>query len=83
MMTSQEFIDACPTGKEVIHGYFLGGDPRQFLPDEEMNTPGEMARWREACALWNLGERPQQIAAGCWNSGAGMGVGLQYIEELS
>lgn len=45
--------------REQTYGYFPGGamDPRLFDPDEEVNTPDEMAAWRAACEAWDRGER--------------------------
>jgi hypothetical protein len=46
---------------ESTYGYFPGGDydPRRFEPDEEACTPAELAAWKEACAAWDRGERPE------------------------
>lgn len=38
---------------EVIYGFFNGGDPRDFKPDEECCTPEEINKWKEAVTLWN------------------------------
>jgi len=38
------------------YGYYLGGDPRKFCPDEESCTPQELAAHKEACEKWNEAE---------------------------
>lgn len=42
------------------YGAFPGGDPRLFTPDDgyAAATDEQRARWREACAAWDRGERP-------------------------
>jgi hypothetical protein len=40
------------------YGYFPGGDPRRFQPDEECCKPDEIERWKADCAAWERGERP-------------------------
>lgn len=37
----------------VQYGFFCGGDPRYFTPDEESCLPEEIQRWNEACAMWD------------------------------
>lgn len=58
-----DFCDACEAEWEYeaeacdcSYGFFLGGDPRRFKPDDEMNSPEELARWRAACAAWDRGD---------------------------
>lgn len=51
-MEADEFDEGC----WCTYGWFINGDPRQFEPDEETNTPAEIAAWREACAAWERGE---------------------------
>jgi len=41
---------------ETGYGFFIGGDPRRFFPDEESCTPGEIAAHKAACALWDAGD---------------------------
>jgi hypothetical protein len=43
------------------YGWYLGGDPRQFEPDEE-NGPEEIAAWRAACEAWERGEAVEPAA---------------------
>ncbi len=45
-------------GPHPMYGYFNGGDPRDFSPDEECCTPEELAAHKAACEAWNRGERP-------------------------
>lgn len=39
--------------RHVVYGFFCGGDPRTFTPDEESCTAEEITRWNEACAMWD------------------------------
>lgn len=34
------------------YGFFPGGDPTQFIPDED-NTPEQHNNWTKACEAWN------------------------------
>ena len=45
----------CPEDYQwgVVYGYYTGGDPRTFRPDEECCTPAEMENHRRACQIWN------------------------------
>lgn len=49
--------------EEPHYGFFLGGDPRDFTPDDEGATPEERAQWEEDCAKAERGERATQAAA--------------------
>lgn len=40
----------------TLYGNFMGGDPRDFVPDEEVCTPEEITAWAAACEEWNRGE---------------------------
>lgn len=42
---------------EYGYGFFPGGDPRLFHPDEEGARPEELEHHRKACAAWDAGER--------------------------
>lgn len=48
--------------EDQSYGYFLGGlvggDPRQFSPDEECATAAEIAQHKADCEAWNRGDRP-------------------------
>ncbi len=46
------------------YGFFPGGDPRQFNPDEEMDSPQELENHRLACEAWDKGDQ-QVIQSGC------------------
>lgn len=39
------------------YGYFPGGNPNNFFPDEEMCTKEEIANWKTDCKAWNEGRR--------------------------
>lgn len=39
------------------YGFFPGGDPRRFRPDEEGTTPEEAENHRIACEAWDRGEQ--------------------------
>jgi hypothetical protein len=39
------------------YGPYMGGDPRNFMPDPEDATPEEIERHREVCEIWARGER--------------------------
>ena len=47
---------------EYGYGFFCGGDPRSFHPEEDCCTEQEIANHRAACALWDeaeaRGEKP-------------------------
>lgn len=47
--------------KEIGYGFFPGGDPRKFKPDEELCTEDEMKSWAVACAQWEIGN---EVAVG-------------------
>lgn len=49
------------------YGYFPGGDPRDFRPDEECCTPAEIAAWEADCAKWNAGQQEPTPPAGVWS----------------
>ena len=46
------------------YGFFPGGDPRLFTPDEECNSRTEIENHRLACEAWDRGDQ-QAILAGC------------------
>lgn len=45
---------------EYGYGFFPGGDPRLFRPDEDGQTPEEAAAHKAACAAWNAGGRTSE-----------------------
>lgn len=71
---------------EQVYGVFHGGDPRKFTPDEECNTPEEIARWKADCKLWDEGKgkpRPPGCATmgdGSVWTGGGYGLGINEWE---
>lgn len=38
---------------EMIYGFFHGGDPRKFWPDEESCSAKEIESHKVACKLWD------------------------------
>lgn len=50
---------------ETGYGFFIGGDPRRFTPDEESNTPEELENWRLACEAWDEGRESELLRSGC------------------
>lgn len=48
----------------IGYGYFPGGDPRNFTPDEEVDSPAELENHRLACEAWDRGDE-QVIQSGC------------------
>ena len=62
----------------TLYGNFMGGDPREFSPDEEVCLPEEIAAWKSACEEWNRGEGVDR-GPGCQTMGdgwAGTGTGF-------
>lgn len=57
----------------TLYGTFMGGDPRDFTPDEEMCTPEEISAWETACEEWNRGEGVDR-GPGCQTMGDGSAV---------
>lgn len=45
------------THVETGYGFFCGGDPREFSP-EEASTEAERAKHTVDCAAWDRGENP-------------------------
>ncbi len=41
------------------YGFFCGGDPRKFTPDEEVCSEEEIAAHKKACAEWDAGDRTE------------------------
>lgn len=59
-----DLCEACEAESEAnecwcSYGFFHGGDPRLFVPDDEMNAPDEIAAWQEACAAWDRGDQAE------------------------
>lgn len=51
-----EAIDEIAKEEDGGYGFYLGGDPRKFCPDEESCTPKELADHKAACEKWNEAE---------------------------
>lgn len=78
------------------YGSFPGGDPRNFTPDEEVNTPEELAAWKAACEAWDRGDgedtgpQCQTMGDGSVVTGTGFGMGtyqwphpaIEYIDAI-
>jgi hypothetical protein len=46
------------THRESGYGFFCGGDPRDFYPDQECSTDAEREKHKRDCEAWERGERP-------------------------
>lgn len=46
----------------TAYGFYPGGDPRDFSPDEESCTAEELAAHKAACESWERGNRPEYPA---------------------
>jgi hypothetical protein len=58
-----DVCDSCAEGPDdddcwCSYGFYHGGDPRQFQPDEE-NPESEIAAWQLLCEAWDRGEQIQ------------------------
>lgn len=42
--------------QQSVYGFFTGGDPRSFHPDEPECRQEEIDNWKKACELWNEAE---------------------------
>ncbi len=51
-----EVLEQIATEESDGYGYYLGGDPRKFSPDEESCTPKELENHKAACDKWNEAE---------------------------
>ena len=47
-----------------MYGFYNGGDPRRFTPDEECSTEAERELLRQHCEAWEKGERPTVKVSG-------------------
>lgn len=50
--------------QNVGYGFFCGGDPRTFTPDEECSTEQERAKWKADCEAYTKGEIGDQPSSG-------------------
>lgn len=51
---------------DQVYGGFMGGDPRDFVPDEDCSSPEEREAHRVACEAWSRGEGQQLPASSTW-----------------
>lgn len=69
-----------------MYGPFPGGDPREFTPDREDNTPEEVAAWEAACAEWDTGNGVDRgpgcdyMGDGSARTGTGFGMGSWTVK---
>ena len=54
------------------YGFFIGGDPRRFSPDEESSTSEEIAAWKVACTEAEADEKARNLSSPC---------GLETVEH--
>lgn len=66
------FLNVASPG--YMYGYFPGGDPRDFRPDEECCTPEELAAWQADCAAWNAGNGQPAPPSGFWSDDGSMHI---------
>lgn len=57
------YVEEC-AAEQSGYGFFPGGDPRSFTPDEEGTTDEEFARWKADCEAAERGENADQSPAG-------------------
>ena len=50
--------------QSIGYGFFPGGDPRAFTPDEECCSSEELENHRLACEAWDRGDE-QVMMSGC------------------
>ena len=70
----------------IGYGFFPGGDPRNFTPDEECCSPEEILSWETACAEWNKGNEVQVgascvVASGMLITIAPFGIGTYQFDD--
>jgi uncharacterized protein YecE (DUF72 family) len=65
---SETLKKAIKEGKraEAMYGFFTGGDPRDFYPDDECCNEKEIERWKEAVRQWNEGEQEEYPGSHRW-----------------
>ena len=77
--------------EESTYGFFHGGDPRNFCPDEECSTEEERANHRIACEAYSVGKPDSNpfpaphcatMNGGIAPPGFGLGVNHYVDEEL-
>lgn len=74
------------TARDPYYGPYPGGDPRQFEPDEEVNTPEEIEALQEAQAAAERGEYvdegPQCAFAGNGRVWSRRGFGMVHGDAV-
>lgn len=60
------FAPLDPNEREIVYGFFPGGDPRDFTPDDESCSPEEIVRWKEDCEAVERGEAIGANHSGGW-----------------
>lgn len=53
MDTRRAELEQTAKQEDCQYGFFTGGDPRMFSPDEQDCTPEEIAAHKAACDLWD------------------------------
>lgn len=74
----------CPQNRqETVYGYYTGGDPRNFHPDDEACSDKEITEHRQACRLWDEadGTTPEGFDGNFGCSHAPFGVGVYTFES--
>jgi hypothetical protein len=72
--------------KEWGYGFFSGGDPRRFSPDEDSCTAEEIDSHKAACERWDAGDTTA-IPGSCIHGPgyiitlSGFGLGSYWYEE--
>lgn len=72
--------------KEWGYGFFPGGDPRRFHPDEDSCTPEEIVSHKAACDRWEAGDTTALPGSCVHGPGfiltlSGFGLGSYWCEE--
>lgn len=83
-MSAYEDIPGCDCVDGWLNGYgfFIGGDPRDFTPDDECCTKEEIDAWREACKKYREGDHvPGGVVIGPGFIGCGgrFGIGTYRV----
>lgn len=70
-----------PEIEQSGYGFFPGGDPTKFIPDED-NSPQEIENWKEACKRWNESKEGAEGSHRWLTDGAGEVIGTATIAHL-
>jgi hypothetical protein len=72
-----------PNAEHFGYGFFPGGDPTKFTPDEQMNSMQEIENWKEACKRWNEGNGEGEESSHRWlTDGDGKVIGTATVASL-